>query len=64
MYIQDLKINLIGVHVESIKMWQNIFDTLCFQRTTSGIKHIDFYIRSTFRKPCQYLRIYITNLIP
>ena len=61
--IQSLKMNLIGVYVESIKMWQNILDTLCFQRTTSGIKHIDF-IRSTLGIPCQYLKIYIINLIP
>ena len=55
--------DLIGVHVQSIKMKQNMPDTLCFQRTTSGIKHIGF-ICYTLRKPCQYLRIYITNLIP
>ena len=34
------------IGVESIKMWQNIPDTFCFQRTTSGIKGIGF-IRST-----------------
>ena len=59
--IPSLKMNLTGV--ESFKMWQNIPDTLCFQRTTSGIKRIDF-IRSNLRKPCQYLRIYVIKLIP
>ena len=53
--IPSLKMNLTSV--ESIKMWQNIPDTLFLQWTTSGIKRIVFII-STLRKPCQYLRIY------
>ena len=47
--IPNLKMNLIGV--ESIKMWQTIKpDTLCFQQTTSGIKHVGF-VRSNNSRP-------------
>lgn len=55
--IPSLKINWIGV--ESIQLWQNIPDTLCFQRTTSGIKRIGALINMD----CHVLqRNVITNI--